>query len=236
MATPPKRQFHIALAAALILGLALYLLDPFLGNVAFLIAGALVGIYAQFKSDDVKRVELRSDLARAYYEELANRVGRCLFDFESPWEKFRDAQTIHPHEMDLERLRKFSPVEPTIYPATAGQIAVLGGLAPQAIIRFYTRLAILSADIEIIARSCEQQNYHFVPADRIATIAERFRRTLAPGLEALRALSILVDGNEKIDAAQMEELDAMFRHERSHLPLKQRLAHYVEAPQPATST
>jgi len=55
-----------------------------LQQLGLLFLGALIAFLSIFATDEVKRAIQLTDLARALYEELANRVARCLFDFEEP--------------------------------------------------------------------------------------------------------------------------------------------------------
>jgi hypothetical protein len=89
----------------------------YFGNVGFLVIGTLVGIYAVFLIEEYKRMREAKNTTRALFYELANRVGRCCFDFESPW-----AGLLSKHEsMNEFRLRKFAPEYPVIFPAVAPQ-------------------------------------------------------------------------------------------------------------------
>ena len=202
--------------------------ESLLSNISFLVAGASIATITQLAVESARRVQQARDLARALYEELANRVARCLFDYEKPWEQWIDRSNCVVGEVDLLRLRKFIPIAPTIYPAIAGQIALLEGTAPQAVIRFFAALAIYQNDMTGVAQYCETNNFDHAAPDQICILAERLRRTLAPGLAALQALSSMVDTYEEIDAAAIGELDRLFKHERAQLTLRQRLEHYVK--------
>ncbi len=108
-------------------------------NVGFLVIGGLITTITSLVSERIKRPSQARDLARALYMELADRVARCCFDCEVPWNNYLSA----PEKMNSFRLRKFSPIPPVIYSSTAGQVAILeddAPQAPQAIIRFYFRL------------------------------------------------------------------------------------------------
>jgi len=127
------------------------------------------------------------------------------------------------------RLRKFAPALPIIYPATASQIAVLGSEAPQALISFYARLAACQKDMEDVANYYERLGKQ-VPSEKVAFLASRLHRTLAPGLKAFETLSGMVDGAEKIEGAAISELDQLFKHDRSEQTLRERIAHYAAKP------
>ena len=227
-----KLTLLLLVAAVIALGLLIYG-DSSAANIAFFIIGALVAVVTQVAVELQKRHELERDLARSLYVELANRVARCVFDFEKPFEKLTDKETIFEEEMDLLRLRKFAPVPPVIYPAAARHISVLEGNAPAAVILFYTHFAIYRSDMDAIVREAELHDLSHVPPENVAMVASRLDRTLGPGLEALRELSKHVPDHTLIDAASIRYLDKLVPgHERAHLTLRQRLAHYAEKVHP----
>jgi len=159
LATTHKAEYwKLAVYAGAVLIFAALLIpqEGLIGNIGFLILGAIIAFLSVFASDELKRTIQASELARALYEELANRVARCCFDFEEPWKKWIEAKNCGSNDVSVMRLRKFTPVAPVIYPATAAQIALLGEDAPQAIIRFYVSLAVYQKDMENIADFCQQ--------------------------------------------------------------------------------
>lgn len=208
--------------------LMFYLDQPFLANVAFLVVGVLLAVVIDFIREEIRRPMQARDIARALYEELANRVARCVFDFEQPWEKWVDKKNCQPNEVDVLRLQRFIPIPPTVYPATASQLALLGGNAPQALIRFHVALAVYQRDMQDVAHYCLQHDFSHVPSNLVSLLAGRLHRTLRPGLNALLELSVLVEDYEKIDAEAIREADSLFKHERAHLTLRQRIQHYVK--------
>lgn len=229
MKTQGKEFWRLTFWIAIAFGFAVamfYLDQPFLANVAFLTIGVLLAIIIDLSREAIRRPRQARDLARAIYEELANRVARFVFDFEDPWSKWIDEKNCRPGEVSELRLRKFMPIPPVIYPATAAQMSLLQDGAQQAIILFYVSLAVYIQDMKDIADHCQRNNID-VPLDRVAFLAGRLHRTLSPGLEALEKLSEMVEGHEKIDAAAIRQADSLFKHERANLTLRQRIEHYV---------
>lgn len=173
--------------------------DP-ANKAGFVVLGALLSVGATFLIESQKRHVLTRDLARALYAELTHLAARCVFDSEGPWKDYwpKDAA---PGLMLATKLRKFMPVVPTIYHATAGQLALLPGEAPQTLIEFYYRLSALRREIENAAADANSSNNKNVPIGEMRQVGLRFRQTLAPSLKALEALAPLVE-----DAAKIEEL------------------------------
>jgi len=226
-----KRAAAIWIAFAVALGFGAWMLTlvdrPFLANITFLVAGALVAIAAQLTIEAGKRADRIQDVAGSLYHELANRLARCVFDFEKPFEKWGNHRDVGDAEVDVLRLRRFMAIAPTIYPAIAGEISLLAPNAGQAIINFYARFEIYRTDMEALAKDCELRELTFVPPKHVAILAGRLKRTLRPGLQALRALAALVPNHKQIDAEAIGDLDSLgFKHEREHLTLQQRLEHY----------
>jgi hypothetical protein len=202
--------------------------DQSLLPAAFVILGGILTVLTQITLEIQKRQYLVRDLARSLYVELANRIARCVFDIEKPWEQWIESDRANDRSMEVQRLQRFIPIEPTIYPATASQLALLPGTAPQTIIRFYIRFEILRLTMQQVADYCRDRNLSYALAADVFAIADRFKRTLHPGLEALRALTPLVDDHEQVDRDAMHDLDRLgFRHAREHLTLRKRLEHYT---------
>lgn len=189
---------------ALMFALVLIARNDFLTNVGFLVLGALIAVWTTLLSEELKRPRQARDLARALYEELADRVARCCFDFEAPWQTY----AVRPEGMGTFRLRKFSPEPPIVFPATAGQLALLGNEAPQALIRFYYCLAAWKRDLDNIALEVTESNEALHP-DVIRFLAIRLRQTLAPGMRALEALAPMVDGYTQIEATAISGYDEL---------------------------
>src|SRR6478672_6012274 len=141
------RWLAIAAVTAVILVGPVYLAvhgDGKPANTVFLILGALLAVLGTRISAWLKKPADEADLARAIHTELADRVARCCFDYESPWHEYG----IQPAVIDSNRLRKFAPYEPIVYPALAGQIAMLPDQPLQCLLKFYFRLAAWQRDAE----------------------------------------------------------------------------------------
>jgi hypothetical protein len=193
--------FGLCAPVALTFAIAMILAGGFLTNVGFLVIGGLITVMTGLINDKIKRPSQTRDLARALYVELAERVARCCFDCEAPWNKYLNPNNYALGAMDSFRLRKFSPIQPIIYTSTAGQLAMLEGKSPQALIQFYYRLAAWQRDIENIAAESQ------IAPDAIRLLAIRVHQTLTPGLRALEALAPMVDGYEEIEAAAIAGYD-----------------------------
>lgn len=217
------RWLAIAMVIALIFSVAMISRNDFLTNVGFLVLGALIAMFTSLLGDVAKRPAQARDLARALYEELADRVARCCIDCEAPWHEYLDLDNCFPGNMDSFRLRKFAPSAPIIYQSTAGQLAILENDAPQALIKFYHFLAAWERDIENIAAE-SQNNKGGVAPESVQFLARRVHQTLAPGLRALQALSPLVDEYVKIEAAAISGYDEMRRLPPPKGTLRERVA------------
>jgi hypothetical protein len=95
-------------------------------------------------------------------------------------------------------LRKFAPAIPTIYNATAGQLALLPGQAPQTLIEFHYRLSALRREIENTVAGASPTSAN-VPITELRQVGLRFRQTLGPSLKALEALAPLVAGSAEME-------------------------------------
>lgn len=222
--------FYIVCVVTFMIAMFMYWLEQsFISNVSFLIFGVLVAFVVEDVRGSVARKRRTKDLSLAIYQELANRLARCVFDFESPWESWMDPANC-PSGIELARLRKFIPISPVIYPATASEIGLLGNEVPQPLIRFYVALAIYQQDMNHVVDFCQRNSLQFVPPAMAAMLAERLRRTLSPGLQALRAFTNanLVEDYGEIDRQAIADSDILFQHARSSLPLRARIEHYVK--------
>lgn len=201
--------------------------NPWLSNIGFLVAGGLLTTSVELLRQSIERPKRTVEISRSLYQELANRVARCVFDYEKPWEAWIKPNSCRENEVNLIRLRGFIPIPPVVYPATASQIGLLSDDAAQAIIRFYAAHSIFRKDMEDAAAYCERLDLTYVPPELITRLAERLRRTLKPGLHALTELSKTVNGYELIDAVAIRDSDLLFKHQRSHQSLRERLTYYV---------
>jgi len=214
----------ILMVVALVFSIAMMARNDFLTNVGFLVLGSLLAIFTTLFSEAIKRPAQARDLARALYEELADRVARCCFDCEAPWSEYLDRNNENSAfaNMDPFRLRKFSPGSPIIYLSTASQLAILENDAPQALIKFYFRLAAWQRDLENVAAG-GQQNKGGVSPEVCLFLAERLHQTLTPGLKALQALAPLVDEHEKIEAAAIAGYDETRKDTQAKGTLRERI-------------
>jgi hypothetical protein len=203
------RLFIIIYGIIVVVAWAIVAARPdYFGNVGFLVIGTAVGIYAAFLIEEYKRRREAKNTTRALFYELANRVGRCCFDFESPWAAF-----LSKHDpMSEFRLRKFLPEDPVIFPAVAPQIGLLDDSAAQAIIDFYTALAAWRRDLENIADQARGALAIGSDVGSGATqlLAWRLRETLEPGQRALEALAGQVAGAAEIERNAMRDADRRF--------------------------
>jgi len=186
-----------------------------------LILGALLAVLGTRVSAWLKKPADEADLARAIHTELADRVARCCFDFEDPWHEYG----INPEAIDSNRLRKFAPYDPIVYPALAGQIAMLPDGPLQCLLKFYFRLAAWQRDAENTADVYPDK---LVQEAEVKRLSRRLRETLKPGLDALDAFTQLVREPCKIEDELLAAYDT-FR--RDNLPyyrparsLRERLA------------
>jgi hypothetical protein len=170
-----------------------------LAKAGFLVMGGFLTIAAAMIIELRKRHVQVKDLARVLYAELTHLVARCVFDSESPWKGYwpKDAA---PRLKTAANLRKFAPAVPTIYNATAGQLALLPGKAPQTLIEFHYRLSALRREIDNTVAGANPSDSANVPIGPLRQVGLRFRQTLEPSLKALEALAPLV-----ADSAEMEE-------------------------------
>lgn len=195
----------------------------YLGNVGFLILGALLGSYPPFLIAEYESRRDAKRIAVAIFQEVANRVARCCFDFEKPW----GTLYLSPKAMEGARLRKFAPEPPIIYPALAPQIAIFKNDVGQALIRFYIFLSAWQKNIEISAdeiTSLKAPGAH-ISARQVLQLARRLRNTLKPGLDILEKLGPLVPGAEQIELDAIVELDNLFPedHPNAGKPLRERI-------------
>jgi hypothetical protein len=184
--------------------------------------GAAVWIAAHQHDSQVhrERAELEN-MKKALFHELANRVGRCCFDFEHPWHQHLEVLDA----MKVFRLRKFVPEPPVIYPAVAPKIGTLEDDEAQAVIAFYIALAAWRRDIENNADEFQQQGNEDVDEVRIRHLALRLRETLEPGHRALNTLSRYVPDAKRIEIEALKDADKRWRqlHPNAGKPIRERI-------------
>jgi len=167
------------------------------------------------------QAELTTDLASILYAELAHLLARCCFDSESPWKDYWP-ESASVDKMDEARLRKFVPVDPVIYLATAGQLPLLGGAA-QHLMEFQHRLSALRREIVNIANQAHLSN-KVIEGKDVKLVARRYRETLRPGSRALGALAPMVQNAEEIEALAR----ALYYESRPNEDLKKTLKQRVD--------
>lgn len=200
--------------------------NDWLANVGFLVLGTLIAVFTTLLSERVRRRTQMRDLARALHVELADRVARCCFDAEAPWNAWLE---IHGHGSSVVnsfRLRKFIPENPIVYLSSAAQLALLGHDAAQALIKFYYRLAAWRRDLENIA--AKSDDYENVETNDLQLLARRLRETLRPGLMALEAMEPLLEGNDAVEASAIAGYDDYRADAKPTHGLRNRLRALIE--------
>jgi hypothetical protein len=153
----------------------------------FFVLGGVFTMGTALLAEEFKRNTKAQDVALALHVELSQLVARCCFDFNAPWSAYYKNPTASG--MNAERVRKFSPNVPVIYPAMAAEIALLGAEAARPLVEFHTRLRALQRAID---EAAQDQKY-------VGAVATRMRHALPPGLKALIALGSMIDGAARIE-------------------------------------
>jgi hypothetical protein len=194
-----RKTLVVLYCVAVAIALLLVLWPGHLREAGLFILGGLLTIGTTTFLEDVNRTLKAQDVVRPIHAEFANRVARCCFDFENPWSKYYKNPSMGG--LDAERIRKFSPDPPIIYPATAAQFGLLPQEAPEALVEFYTRLVGLQRAIDEAATDPGNTKY-------IEAVARRMRHTLRPGLDGLKTLGSVVrrpDATENAAYANLGE-------------------------------
>lgn len=217
-------RIFIICYGALLIGVSVFIANEptYLGNVGFLVLGAAFGSYPPFLIAEYYAHRDSKRMATAIYQELANRVARCCFDFESPWIHYRSTR----EEMEIPRLKKFAPIPPVIFPALSPHIAMFNNDIGQALIRFYIFLTAWEKDIETTTQQFESIRQNVRPTE-LHRLARRLRNTLDPGKAVLEGIakSGLVENPEQIELAAIADLDKLFpdAHPQKGKPLRKRI-------------
>jgi hypothetical protein len=176
-------------------------------NTGFLVLGALLSMLPFYLIEREKRSLRVKELARVLHVELADLVARCCYDSEAPWCPLWDPNaTVQPNNVIW--LRKFAPHRPVIFPAVAGELAILKGNAPQRLIQFHNGINALRREIENNANAATQLGIVQISSGQIKAVASRMRLTLEPALNALKALSSMVSDAREIEADAIASIDA----------------------------
>lgn len=207
------RATVVTAAAVVILAYSLFMMlrDEWKANTGFLVFGALLAVLATLMMAWLQRASDEADLARAIHTELADRIARCCFDYEEPWGRYDREDFVG--STDSNRLRRFAPFPPIIYPAVAGEIAMLPDEALQCLMKFYFRLAAWQRDLENVAAAYPQAS-STAPSSDLRRLGRRLRETLVPGRDALEAFTKLVREPYKIEDELLAAYD-VFRRDRN---------------------
>jgi hypothetical protein len=160
------------------------------------IGGMVGGVAAYFVSrrlDQGRRRIESVDVSESLYNEIADRAARCLNDHLVPWKQIEGSGAT----MTAARVAKFRPVDPVVYRAVATKLGMLPPGALFSVLQFYYRLDVIDREIDDIKQHFDyKQN---VDVDRVRYVAQRFRESLAPALEALEKLGKAVQNCSEID-------------------------------------
>lgn len=206
----PRIGFALFNVACIVLIGVMFWKGEWYTNVGFLVTGALLSLWGGILADWIKRPHQAADLARGLYVELSDRVARCCYDCEAPWQDYLQDSTPRRTFPSVD-IRKFVPEPPVIYPSTAAQISILPGDAPQEVVQFYNRLAAWRRDLVNIADWADNAGVS-VRSEQVTLLAVRLFQTLRPGLRALEALAPMVPNHVQIEAQAIGALDRLMRH------------------------
>src|SRR5205823_2856241 len=123
--------------------------------------------------------------------EIADRAARCLNDHLVPWLRFAEGK------FTAARVAKFRPVEPVVYRAVASKLGLLPPTTVFWVLQFYYRLDAIDREIGDIKQDFKHDID--VGTERTGLVAQRFRESLMPALEALERLSARVRNSAEID-------------------------------------
>ena len=154
--------------------------------------GGVIGLFSAWWLDRRRRVQEIADLKASIYAEIADRSARCVNDYLKPW---RDLQA---HTLSADRIGKFRPTDPVVFPGIAGKLGLFDAEALIAVTQFYFRLAALSEAIESLRADYERRGSlsgllsSVDPADeaRVEVIVTRLRSCFEPALRAVESLDV----------------------------------------------
>lgn len=155
--------------------------------------GGIIGFVATTFHDRRRREREVSELKASIYAEIADRVGRCINDYLTPWRNFR---VTSANPLNSERVGKFRPADPVVFPSIASKIGLLESDVLLAVTQFYFRLDAVRQAIESLQSLCERREHPdalpIVGAGdqaRAELVAERLRSCFVPALRALEKLN-----------------------------------------------
>jgi hypothetical protein len=201
----------------------------FFVEAGFLLLGALLAIFTSFAIDIYEQEMRAKNLARVLHTELADLAARCCFDSEAPLHLFWGPNPS-PRTFNVIDLKKFAPHKPAIFPAVAGELAILNGDAPQRLIQFHNSLTAMRRDIEDIADASTALQNIEVSAGQVSMIALRLRLTLQPALNALKELGAMVEDADEIEQDAIKTIDATRKEPAPSGTLRARIELMLKTP------
>jgi hypothetical protein len=190
------------------------------------VVGGTIGFAATTLHDQKQRQQEISELKASLYAEIADRSGRCINDYLEPWRNF---SVTAANNLNSERVGKFRPTDPVVFPSIAGKMGLLEPEVLLAVTQFYFRLDAVRQAIESLQGFCEKRE---TPGGlpvvesgdhaRAELIAIRFRSCFDPALRALERL-------EPSRASEFDlEVTRVYPHLRaSNLTLRSALRKYL---------
>jgi|GEM_PF-4686793 len=160
-----------------------------------------VRIEVEGKANDLERKA--NNLAYSLHVELADLVARCWHDWQYAWKDYWP-QNQPAHRYDSIELRRFTPTKPKVLYDASSNLASLGQDVMLRLVQFRNGLDALRRDILDTAGGLTQ---HPATSEQMRNIADRFFRTLKPGIEALRALEPNPDPAVEQDAMKVYDAD-----------------------------
>ena len=117
-------------------------------------------------------------------------------------------------------IKKFTPLAPVIYPATASQLAILNAATTRSIIEFHFRLGACQRDFPNIA---DKIGTGTASVTELELLYSRLERTLQPALDALTSLGAMVSDAEKIENNALKSYDRGRNPQSTEKSLRQRI-------------
>src|SRR5207244_3605558 len=165
---------------------------PVVTGAVGLVVGAVLTFIVTKLLDSGRRQNETRDVMESLYNEIAERAARCLNDHLAPWRDYEK------ENFDRARVAKFKPVAPMVYPGVASKLGLLHPIIASRVLLFYTALDAIEREIEDAKNDFSPRAKHLTE-HRKKLVADRFRLSLEPALEALEALSAGVREHAEID-------------------------------------